>query len=94
MDDRSNPQQGAQAEWVAIANYSTGFEADMMRQTLEAEGIPVLMGSNAPGIFGASFQGAVTGGISLQVPSPLAERARELLDGSYIDDDIEDDITP
>lgn len=68
------------AEWVAIGNFNTAFEADMIRQTLEAEGIPVLVKSDAPGIFGAGFQGAVTGGVTLHVPSPEAERALELLE--------------
>ena len=50
------------------------------RQLLEAEGIPVLVQSNAPGIFGAGFQGAVTGGIVLRVPSPELDRAASLLE--------------
>ena len=52
----------------------------MARQLLESEGIPVLVQSNAPGIFGAGFQGAVTGGIVLRVPSPELDRAASLLD--------------
>ena len=69
-----------QAQWVVIGNFSTAFEADMVRQTLEAEGIPVLTKSDAPGIFGAGFQGTVTGGVTLHVPSPELDRAQELLD--------------
>lgn len=69
-----------QAEWVVIGNFNTAFEADMVRQSLEAEGIPVLAKSDAPGIFGAGFQGAVTGGVTLHVPSPELERAQSLLD--------------
>ena len=69
-----------QAEWVVIGNFNTAFEAEMIRQTLEAEGIPVLTKSDAPGIFGASFQGAVTGGVTLHVPSPELDRAQALLD--------------
>ncbi len=68
------------AEWVAIGNFNTAFEADMIRQTLETAGIPVLAKSDAPGIFGAGFQGVVTGGVTLHVPSPEAERALELLE--------------
>lgn len=74
-----------QAEWVTIATYATGFEADMARQWLDSEGIPSLVSSNAPGIFGAAFQGAVTGGIALQVPSPVADEARAILDGPGFD---------
>jgi hypothetical protein len=83
----------SQAKWVAVATFSTGLEADMARQSLEAEGIPVLVNSTAPGIFGASFQGSVTGGISLQVPSPVVTHARAILDGTVVDDS-DDDYTP
>ena len=68
------------AEWVEVAAYSTGLEADIARQQLDAEGIPVLVKSAASGIFGLSFQGAVTGGITLFVPSPEVERALALLE--------------
>jgi len=68
------------AEWVTVGNFRTGLEAEMARQVLEAEGIPVLSRSDAPGIFGMSFQGSVTGGVTLQVPSPEAQRAVHLLE--------------
>ena len=68
------------AEWIEIGTYSSGLEADMVRQMLDAEGIPVLVKSNAPGIFGMSYQGAITGGVALYVPSPEADRALSLLD--------------
>jgi len=67
------------AEWVEIATFSTGLEADIARDTLEGADIPVLVRSNAPGIFGLAFQGVVVGGIALHVPTPEVERARELL---------------
>ena len=73
----NNPEH---AEWVEVATYGTGLEADMARQQLDAEGIPVLVKSTASGIFGLSFQGAVTGGITLLVPSPEVERALTLLE--------------
>ena len=69
-----------QAQWIVIGNYNTAFEAEMVRQALEAEGIPVLSKSDAPGIFGAGFQGAVTGGVTLHVPSPEIDRAQAVLD--------------
>ena len=69
-----------QAQWIVIGNYNTAFEAEMVRQALEAEGIPVLSKSDAPGIFGAGFQGAVTGGVTLHVPSPEIDRALAVLD--------------
>ncbi|WP_373061083.1 putative signal transducing protein [Gemmatimonas sp.] len=68
------------AEWIEVATFSTGLEADIARDTLEGADIPVLVRSNAPGIFGLAFQGVVVGGIALHVPTPEFERARELLD--------------
>ena len=73
-------EQENQAQWIVIGNFNTAFEAEMVRQALEAEGIPVLTKSDAPGIFGAGFQGAVTGGVTLHVPSPEFDRAQTILD--------------
>jgi hypothetical protein len=91
---KDDTEHGEQAKWVVIATFSTGFEADMARQRLAAEGIPVLVESNAPGIFGASYQGAVTGGITLQVPSPVSEWAHSLLNDDAADFDDDDELSP
>ena len=88
----STEHNGGQAQWLVVSTFATVFEADLARQSLEAEGIPVLVSSNAPGVFGAGYQGGVTGGVSLSVPSPVAEHARALLDGNVIED--EDEYTP
>ncbi len=71
------------AEWETIANCTSGLEADIARVALEAEGIPVMVRSDGAGIFGLAYQGTVPGGVKLQVPSPEAARAREIL--SYED---------
>ncbi len=68
-----------QAHWEPVATFSTGFEADLARQRLEAEGIVVMTKGPQVGVFGAGFQGAVGGGVELLVPSPEVARARELL---------------
>ncbi len=81
MSQPPDSDDPSRAEWVAIATFATGLEADMARQQLDAEGIPVLTKSDAPGIFGAGFQGSVGGGVTLCVPSPEVERAIMLLDG-------------
>ena len=73
------------AEWVTVATCATGLEADIARNVLEAANIPVLSQSNSAGIFGLSFQGNVTGGIALQVPSPELDRARALLNDDPAD---------
>ena len=70
------------AEWVTVGTFASGLEADIARERLESEGIPVMLRSDTAGIFGLAFQGNVAGGIALQVPSPEMERARALLDGS------------
>lgn len=66
-------------EWVRIAVFSTGLEADVARATLEEVEIPVLVRGNQVGAFGGGFQGPVVGGVELYVPSEAAERARELV---------------
>jgi len=88
----------ARAEWIEVATFNTGLEADIARAALEDADIPVLVRSNAPGIFGFAYQGGVAGGVALHVPTPELERARELLatpdNGhlSLVDDDFEDDM--
>jgi hypothetical protein len=66
-------------EWVQLASFNTGLEADIVRVALEAEEIPVLVKGDQPGIFGASYQGVVTGGVALFVPDTALVRARELM---------------
>jgi hypothetical protein len=69
------------AQWVVIGTFGSVLDADFARQQLDAEGIPVLVKSDASGLFGAGFGGLLTGGITLLVPSPEVARASELLDG-------------
>ncbi len=66
--------------WELLATFATGFEADLARATLEAEGIPVMAKGSQVGLFGAGFQGTLGSGVDLLVPSPELVRARELLD--------------
>lgn len=67
------------SQWVHLGSFNTGLEADIVRVALEAEGILVLVKGDNPGIFGASYQGVVTGGIELLVPDVELERARALM---------------
>jgi hypothetical protein len=67
------------ADWVKVATFASGLDADVARATLEEAEIPVQVRSDSPGIFGASFQGPVPGGVDVYVPSPDAHRARDLL---------------
>lgn len=75
----SDAHADERAAWITIGTYATGLEADIARELLEGEDIPVLLQSNSAGIFGLAYQGNVAGGIGLQVPSPEVDRARELL---------------
>ncbi len=80
---------GDRAEWIDIGSFATGLDADIARDVLERAEIPVFVQSNAAGIFGLAFQGAVSGGITLRVPSPEADRARALLANTALVDDEE-----
>jgi hypothetical protein len=65
--------------FVLLANFANGFEADIARERLEAEDIPVLIKGAHVGLFGGGFQGLSVGGVELFVPSPELERAKLLL---------------
>ena len=67
------------SDWVELATFGTGFEADLAQQSLTEAEIPCLMRGNQAGIFGAGFQGPVMGGITLYVPSSAVDTARDLL---------------
>ncbi|MES2521148.1 MAG: DUF2007 domain-containing protein [Gemmatimonadota bacterium] len=101
IESGSDEDTSARAEWVTVGSYPSGLEADIARAVLEAEGIPVFVQGNSPGIFGLAFQGTIAGGIELRVPSPELDRAMTLLDDSgeidlvdAPDGDVPDSDTP
>ena len=66
--------------WVRVANLASGWEAEIAVARLDAEDIPArAMGNDLVGIFGPGFQGASARGYFVEVPAPLAERARWVL---------------
>jgi hypothetical protein len=66
--------------WRQIATYSSGLEADMALQQLEAAGIPALRDSHdSVGVFGFGFQGSTGSGFTILVPDTEYEPAREIL---------------
>ena len=67
------------AEWVKLATFASGLDADIARARLEEAEIPVKISGHHIGMFGPSFQGAIPGGIDVFVPSPELEHAKELL---------------
>lgn len=70
------------AEWVKLATFASGFDADIARASLEEAEIPVQLRGHHLGAFGPSFQGPMPGGVDVYVPSPELDRARELLDNT------------
>lgn len=66
--------------FVPLVEFANGFDADMARERLAAEDIPVLVKAVQGGVFGAGFLGTSVGGVTLFVPSPELERARALMD--------------
>lgn len=67
-------------QFVPLASFANGFDADLARARLEAEGIPVMLKGPQVGMFGAGFQGSLMGGAELFVPSPELDRAKALLE--------------
>ncbi len=65
--------------WAKAASFKASYEADLARQALEAEGIPVAVLGDATGIFGPGFMGPTTRGNTVLVPSDRVEEARELI---------------
>ncbi len=67
-------------EWVSIARYAAGFEADLAVARLESDGILAIARSNdIVGIFGPGFGGATSRGVDVLVPSDAVDAARALL---------------
>ena len=67
-------------EWVSIARYAAGFEADLAVARLETEGILAIARANdITGIFGPGFGGATSRGVDVLVPSDAVTAARALL---------------
>jgi hypothetical protein len=76
-----DPGGGAMpAEWIKVATFASGLDADIARATLEEADIPVQVRAPHIGVFGPSFQGPVLGGVDVYVPSPELDRARDLLE--------------
>ena len=67
-------------EWVVLAAYPARYLAELQIQTLEAEGIPVLVRGEEAGIWGPAYMGPTSQGIKVMVPEPALEEARELLE--------------
>lgn len=66
-----------ESEWTVLANYASGFEADIAMVQLENARIPALRDSHdSAGIFGPGFQGLTSRGVTVRVPTSMLEQAR------------------
>jgi hypothetical protein len=70
------------SNWVRLANYDFGYEADFAEAVLAEAGIPVLVKGREAGIWGPGFAGAPSQGLSLWVPKAHLSEARALLEPS------------
>lgn len=75
-------RSGRMVTWVRAREFGTRFDAELARARLESAGIPAMLRSHSAGIFGAGYQGAVPGGIELQVPENRLADATALLDAA------------
>jgi hypothetical protein len=67
-------------QWAKLASYPTTLDAELAKAALEGAGIPAMLQSHGgTGVFGAGFQGAVPGGVTLLVPSRELDRAWSLV---------------
>ena len=67
--------------WVTIATFSARYLAEIPIQTLEGQGIPVMVKGEEPGIWGPAFTGPTSQGLEIRVPDFAADEARGLLGG-------------
>jgi hypothetical protein len=66
-------------QWALLTKVYSGLHADVVKTTLELEGIPVLVKGYQVGMWGSGFQGPISEGAEVLVPESALERARELL---------------
>ena len=69
-----------ETDWVSIATYGAGYEADIAIARLDAAGIEaVRRGNDTVGLFGPGFEGHSARGVDVLVPSTVVAEAREVL---------------
>ena len=69
-----------ETNWVAIASFGAGYEADIAIARLDAAGIDAIRrGNDVVGLFGPSFEGRSARGIDVLVPSDVVAVAQEVL---------------
>lgn len=68
------------ATWEVLATFASGLEADVAIAQLQSAGIDAIRDDNdSVGIFGAGFQAPTSRGVTVKVPSPVLNEAREVI---------------
>jgi hypothetical protein len=67
------------SQWLHVAAFGAGYEADFAETVLRAHDIPVLRRGPEIGIFGPGFAGATARGVELLVPAERLEEAQAAL---------------
>ena len=65
-------------EWVLLSVFGSGFEADLIAEALEMEGILFIRTRPEAGIFGGGFSGPSINGVQILVASHDIERAKDI----------------
>lgn len=71
---------GPERTWRKLAVFAAAYGAEMARQRLASEGIPVAVLNDNTGIFGPGFMGASAIGVTVLVASDRYEEARDLVE--------------
>lgn len=67
-------------EWTPVGSWAARYEIEIPLQQLETAGIPTLVKGEEAGIWGPSFPGPTSRGITVLVPADRLDEARELLE--------------
>jgi len=65
-------------KWIKLANFGSGFEADIMVERLRSAGLQARAGGDT-GMFGSGFQGPTARGVDVFVLDKELAAAREIL---------------
>lgn len=67
-------------DWVSVATFGAGYEADIAIARLDAAGITaVRRGNDTVGLFGPSFEGRSARGVDVLVPTDAVVEALSVL---------------
>lgn len=78
--------------WVKLANFASGWEADIAAARLRSAGLEVqTRGNDIVGIVGPGFQGATTRGVDVLVIDRQLAAARRVLDDAAAQPDDDDE---